>query len=133
MRTSRTARRAAASSSSVPDVVVTNGALEARDEDKHVAVKVASFDAELRPGTKLAVRLRGVHGELALGDDGQGPSFGADEIDVQTALAGLRPDGRAGAARDGGPRVAAAVAVADRHHGRDRAAARGRARARPTA
>ena len=81
------------SSSSVPDVVVTNGALEARDQDKHVAVKVASFDAELRPGTKLAVRLRGVQGVLALGAEGQGPSFGADEIDVQTALAGLRPTG----------------------------------------
>ena len=81
------------SSSSVPDVVVTNGALEARDHDKHVAVKVASFDAELRPGTKLAVRLRGLHGVLALGDEGQGPSFAADEIDVQTPLAGLRPTG----------------------------------------
>jgi len=81
------------SSSSVPDVVITNGALEARDHDKHVAVKVASFDAELRPGTKLAVRLRGIHGVLALGDEGQGPSFAADEVDVQTPLAGLRPTG----------------------------------------
>ena len=79
------------SSSSVPDVIVTDGALEARDHDKHVAVKVASFDAELRPGTKLAVRLRGIHGVLALGEEGQGPSFAADEIDVQTPLAGLRP------------------------------------------
>ena len=56
-------------------------------------MKIASFDAELRPGTKLAVHLRGVKGELALGDEGQGPSFGADEIDVQTPLAELRPTG----------------------------------------
>ena len=81
------------SSSSVPDVVITNGVIEARDHDKHVAVKVASFDAELRPGTKLAVRLRNIHGVLALGDEGQGPSFAADEVDVQTPLAGLRPTG----------------------------------------
>ena len=39
------------------------------------------------------MRLRGVQGELTLGEEGQGPSFGADEIDVQTPLAGLRPTG----------------------------------------
>jgi hypothetical protein len=81
------------SSSSVPDVVITDGALEARDDTKHVSLKIASFDAELRPDAKLAVRLRGVNGELALGEAGQGPSFGADEIDLQTPLAGLRPKG----------------------------------------
>jgi hypothetical protein len=81
------------SSSSVPDVVITNGVLEARDEGKHLAVKIASFDAELRPGVKLALHLRGVKGELALGADGQGPSFGAAEIDVLTPLVGLRPKG----------------------------------------
>ena len=31
--------------------------------------------------------------ELAISDGGAGPSFGADEIDVQTALVGLRPPG----------------------------------------
>ncbi len=81
------------SSTSVPDVVISNGVLEARDDGKHLSLKVASFDAELRPGTKLALRLRGVKGELALGAEGQGPSFGADEVDVQTALSGLRPKG----------------------------------------
>ncbi|HWJ56320.1 MAG TPA: biosynthetic peptidoglycan transglycosylase, partial [Vicinamibacterales bacterium] len=81
------------SSSSVPDVVITNGALDARDETKHVALKIGSFDAELRPGTKLAVRLRGVRGVVTLGADGEGPSFAADEIDVQTPLAGLKPTG----------------------------------------
>jgi len=81
------------SSSKVPDVVITDGALEARDDLKHVAVKVGSFDAELRPGAKLALRLRGVRGVLTLGAEGEGPSFSADEIDVQTPLAGLRPTG----------------------------------------
>jgi len=81
------------SASKVPDVVITNGALEARDEQKHVAVKVASFDAELRPDAKLALHLRGVRGVLTLGPEGEGPSFSADEIDVQTPLAGLRPTG----------------------------------------
>jgi hypothetical protein len=81
------------SSSSVPDVVITNGMLEARDETKHVALRIGLFDAELRPGTKLAVRLRGVRGVLTLGAEGEGPSFSAEEIDVQTPLAGLRPTG----------------------------------------
>jgi hypothetical protein len=84
---------AAPPSSSVPDVVITDGALEARDDQKHLAVKVGSFDAELRPGTKLALRLRSVRGVLTLGAEGEGPSFSADEIDVQTPLAGLRPTG----------------------------------------
>ena len=34
--------------------------------------------------TKLAARLRGVHAVVTLGAEGQGPSFGADEIDMQT-------------------------------------------------
>jgi len=82
-----------ASASNVPDVIVSDGALEARDDAKHLTLKIASFDAELRPGTKLAVRLRGVKGVLALGAEGQGPSFSADEMDVQTPLSGLRPTG----------------------------------------
>ena len=81
------------SSSKMPDVVVTGGALTARDDTKHVVIKIAGFDAELRPDAKLAVHLRGVKGELALGEEGQGPSFGAEEIDLQTPLAGLRPKG----------------------------------------
>src|SRR5437762_754709 len=80
-------------SSKVPDVVITDGALEARDDQKHLAVKVGSFDAELRPGAKLALRLRGVRGVLTLGAEGEGPSFSADEIDGRTPLAGLRPTG----------------------------------------
>jgi hypothetical protein len=80
-------------SASVPNVVITNGALDARDEKKHLQVKVGSFDAELRPDTKLAVRLKAVRAVLALGAEGEGPSFAADEIDVQTPLAGLRPKG----------------------------------------
>jgi hypothetical protein len=82
-----------APSSSLPDVVITNGSVDARDESKHVALRVGLFEAELRPNTKLAVRLRGIRGVLTLGADGEGPSFAADEIDVQTPLAGLRPKG----------------------------------------
>ena len=83
----------APSSSSVPNIVITNGMLEARDETKHVALRIGLFDAELRPGSKLAVRLRGVRGVLTLGAEGEGPSFAAEEIAVQTPLAGLRPTG----------------------------------------
>src|SRR5262249_9728846 len=68
----------ATSSSSVPDIVIADGALDARDEGKHVQLKVGSFDAELRPGAKLALHLRGVHGVLVLGAEGEGPSFSAD-------------------------------------------------------
>jgi hypothetical protein len=83
----------AVSASKIPDVVITGGTLDARDEAKHLSLKIGSFDAELRPGTKLAVRLRGVRGVVALGAEGEGPSFAADEIDVQTPLTGLRPTG----------------------------------------
>ena len=54
---------------------------------------IGSFDGELRPGTRFVLRLRAVRGQLAIGDGGAGPSFGADEIDVQTPLVGLRPTG----------------------------------------
>ena len=65
-------------SSKVPNVVITNGALDARDEAKHVRLKVASFDAELRPDMKLALHLRGVHGVLALGAEAaSGPTAAA--------------------------------------------------------
>ena len=35
---------------------------------------------EIRPGTRLALRMRGLHGGLAFGGDGGGPRFGADEL-----------------------------------------------------
>ena len=84
---------AAASAAKLPDIVIEDAKLEARDEEKHLSVAIGSFDGELRPGVKFVLRLRAVRGQLAIGDGGAGPSFGADEIDVQTPLVGLRPSG----------------------------------------
>ncbi len=83
----------AAKASSVPDVVIESGTLEARDHKTRLVVQVASFDGELRPGQRLAFRLRGVSGLFAFGGEGEGPRFGADELDLQTALAGMHPMG----------------------------------------
>src|SRR4029077_18435011 len=35
----------------------------------------------------------GLHGVLALGGEGEGPKFGADELDLQSPLEGMRPSG----------------------------------------
>ena len=84
---------AGASAAKLPDIVIEDAKLEARDDVKHLSVTVGSFDGELKPGVRFALRLRAVRGQLAIGDGGAGPSFGADEIDVQTPLDGLRPKG----------------------------------------
>ncbi|HVV52368.1 MAG TPA: hypothetical protein VHO06_22065, partial [Polyangia bacterium] len=82
-----------ATKAGLPDVVFKDAALEVRDEEKHLQVSIGGLDGELRPGTRLALRMRAVKGGLVLGDEGQGPHFGADELDVETPLAGLRPSG----------------------------------------
>src|SRR6185312_1193052 len=81
------------SGSNIPDVVFHDAAIEARDTEKHLQLSVAGLDGELRPGVRLALRMRGVKGGLVLGDEGQGPHFGADELDVETPLTGLKPKG----------------------------------------
>jgi hypothetical protein len=87
------APQAAAAPPKLPDIEIERGALEARDEKTHLALHIAAFDGELRPGQRLAFRLRGVRGVLALGGEGEGPRFGADELDLQSPLEGLHPTG----------------------------------------
>jgi hypothetical protein len=82
-----------ASASKLPDIEIERGALEARDDKTRLSLHIAAFDGELRPGQRLAFRLRGVRGVLALGGEGAGPRFGADELDLQSPLEGLRPTG----------------------------------------
>ena len=65
---------AGASAAKLPDIVIEDAKLEARDEDKHLSVAVGSFDGELRPGVKFVLRLRAVRGQLAISDGGAGPS-----------------------------------------------------------
>src|SRR6185503_2971522 len=79
--------------SSLPDISLVNASIEVRDEQSRLRVAIPSLSGELRPGTRLALRMRGLHGGLALGGDGGGPRFGADELDVETPLAGMRPTG----------------------------------------
>jgi hypothetical protein len=78
---------------SLPVVVIESASLEARDEETHLRISIAALDGEVQPGVRLALRMRGLRGGLVLGDGGEGPRFGADELDVQTPLEGMRPSG----------------------------------------
>ncbi|HZL18151.1 MAG TPA: biosynthetic peptidoglycan transglycosylase [Polyangia bacterium] len=77
----------------LPPVVIESASIEARDEASHLRLSIAGLDGDLQPGTRLALRMRGLRGSLALGSDGAGPRFEADELDVQTPLKGMRPTG----------------------------------------
>jgi hypothetical protein len=81
------------SGSNLPPVVIESASIEARDEASHLRVSIDGLDGDLQPGTRLALRMRGLRGSLALGSDGAGPRFDADELDVQTPLKGMRPTG----------------------------------------
>jgi transglycosylase-like protein len=76
-----------------PDVIIDGATIDATDRATGLHVTVASLDAELHPGLLLSVRMRALKGELTLGGEGSGPRFGAEELDVQTALAGMHPTG----------------------------------------
>jgi hypothetical protein len=84
---------AAESGTKIPDIIFKDAAVEARDNEKHLQVSIGGLEGELRPGTRLALRMRAVKGALVLGGEGEGPHFVADELDVETPLAGLRPSG----------------------------------------
>jgi hypothetical protein len=78
---------------SLPAITLTDASIEARDEESHLHVAIANLDGEIRPGARLALRMHAVKGGLALGSEGAGPRFGADELDVETPLSGMRPTG----------------------------------------
>ncbi len=78
---------------SLPDVTLTGASIEARDEGSHLHIAIASLDGEIHPGARMAFRMHAVKGGLAFGGDGAGPRFGAEELDVETPLAGMRPTG----------------------------------------
>ncbi len=80
-------------SSRLPAIVIQGGSLDAREDDRDATLTIGSFDAELQPGEKLAVWMRNVRGGLAIGPNGSGPSFGADEVDVKWPLEGTHPVG----------------------------------------
>jgi len=80
-------------SSRIPDIVIEGAALEARDAATHLVLEITGFDGEIRPDQRLAFRLRGVRGAMVLGGEGEGPSFRADELDLQTPLTGIHPSG----------------------------------------
>jgi hypothetical protein len=77
----------------LPAVVIESASLDARDEASHLHLSIAGLEGEVQPGTRLALRMRGLRGGLALGGDGAGPRFDAEELDVQTPLKGMRPSG----------------------------------------
>ncbi len=79
--------------SGLPAVVIDSAALDVRDEASHLRVSIAGLDGELQPGARLSLRMHGLRGGLALGGEGEGPHFDAEELDVQTPLKGMRPTG----------------------------------------
>ena len=78
---------------SLPAVVIESASIDARDEASHLRVSIAALDGEVQPGSRLALRMHGLRGGLMLGGEGEGPHFDADELDVQTPLAGMKPSG----------------------------------------
>ncbi|HEX3904305.1 MAG TPA: biosynthetic peptidoglycan transglycosylase [Polyangia bacterium] len=88
-----TAAPTEAAGPSLPDVILKDATIEARDEKSHLRLSIAGLDGEIRPGARLALRMRAVKGGLMLGGEGEGPRFGADELDVETPLTGMRPSG----------------------------------------
>ena len=87
------ASKSEGASSSLPDIALTGASIEARDEGSHLHIAVASLDGEIHPGARMAFRMHAVKGGLAFGGEGAGPRFGAEELDVETPLAGMRPTG----------------------------------------
>jgi len=75
-----------------PGVVIESARLELHDRASGAGVTIEGLDGEILPGERLSLHARGVRGVLALAGD-EGPRFDADELDVQSALAGLRPAG----------------------------------------
>ncbi len=87
------APRSEGGGSRLPDITLTGASIEARDEGSHLHVAIASLDGEIHPGVRMAFRMHAVNGGLAFGGEGAGPRFGAEELDVETPLAGMRPTG----------------------------------------
>jgi hypothetical protein len=85
-------KAASGGGASPPGVVIESARVELHDRQSGLGITVDGLEGELRPGERLALRMRGVRGVLALAGD-EGPSFGADEMDVQAALVGMRPAG----------------------------------------
>ena len=75
-----------------PGLVIESAVIDVRDRTSGLGVTVAGLSGEVLPGQRLVLRARGIKGGLALSGD-EGPRFGADELDVQTPLAGMRPTG----------------------------------------
>ncbi|HLK93424.1 MAG TPA: biosynthetic peptidoglycan transglycosylase, partial [Polyangia bacterium] len=78
---------------SVPDVTLVGASILVHDEASHLQLAIPDLSGEIHPGARMAFHLRGLKGGLALGGEGEGPKFGADELDVETPLTGLRPSG----------------------------------------
>lgn len=83
----------ASGGAALPALVIESASLDVRDEESHLKVSIAALDGEISPGARLVLRMRGLRGVLALGGEGEGPRFDAEELDVQTPLKGMRPSG----------------------------------------
>ncbi len=92
----------AAAGPRLPDLTLVGASIKVRDEENHAHLEIPSLSGEIRPGQRLALRMHAVKGGLDFGGEGRGPSFGADELDVETPLRGMRPTGIPSLRVDGG-------------------------------
>src|SRR5262249_20914037 len=83
----------AAGGAAPPGVVVEGAALELRDALTGLSISITRLDGRVRPGERLDLRMRKVRGLLAVAGEGKGPTFGGEEVDLQTALTGMHPAG----------------------------------------
>jgi hypothetical protein len=79
--------------STLPGFSLEQGTISIHDATSGVVLEVADLGGMFLPSDRMLLRFKGVTGGLALGASDRGPKFGAREIQVQSALTGLRPSG----------------------------------------
>ena len=92
-RRSSPAGGAAPAETSLPAVKLANAKVKLHDAGSGLTVDIEQVNADLTPGSSVAVRAERIGGLLALGSAGQGPRFGAGALTVVQPLAGLRRQG----------------------------------------
>jgi len=79
------------SSRRLPAVVVRDGSVQVIDAAKAAIVVISSVNAHVIPGTSLKVQLREIAGRVRLRGGENDPTFGAEAIEIDGAMEGLRP------------------------------------------
>jgi hypothetical protein len=79
------------SSRKLPAVKVEEGSVQVIDAAKAAIVVIGTVNAHVIPGTSLKVELREIAGRVRLRGGDNDPSFGAEAIEIEGAMEGLKP------------------------------------------